>query len=202
MKEDIETQQTAVTSVESSDAKFIDYQDADAALGFLRENSTPGQTIEIDEKKLMRKVDWMVMPLMFACYYLQYTDKTLCMLTIVLTMEAVRMLILRDQCRMPPSWVSLKIPTCPRTAFPTWRSPSTLRFWSANHYSLSSSRNSPRQNTWGAMVRPLFQCDALFLTTASHSLGDRGDDELRVPQLCLHRRFASVARCARVLCRT
>ncbi|OAG42372.1 hypothetical protein AYO21_03248 [Fonsecaea monophora] len=77
MKDDIETHQTRVTSVESIDEKLVDYRDVDAALGFLRANAQAGQVIDIDEKKLMRKVDWMIMPLMFACYYLQYTDKTL-----------------------------------------------------------------------------------------------------------------------------
>ncbi|KIW31642.1 hypothetical protein, variant [Cladophialophora immunda] len=77
MKDDIETHQTRVTSVESIDEKLVDYRDVDAALGFLRANAQAGQAVDIDEKKLMRKVDWMIMPLMFACYYLQYTDKTL-----------------------------------------------------------------------------------------------------------------------------
>ncbi|KIW91200.1 uncharacterized protein Z519_08095 [Cladophialophora bantiana CBS 173.52] len=77
MKDDIETHQTRVTSVESIDEKLVDYRDVDAALGFLRANASAGQAVDIDEKKLMRKVDWMIMPLMFACYYLQYTDKTL-----------------------------------------------------------------------------------------------------------------------------
>ncbi|EXJ59209.1 hypothetical protein A1O7_06641 [Cladophialophora yegresii CBS 114405] len=79
MKDDIETHQatTVVHPVETIDEKFVDYKDVDAALGFLRNNAASGEVVHIDEKKLMRKVDWMVMPLMFACYYLQYTDKTL-----------------------------------------------------------------------------------------------------------------------------
>ncbi|KIX95322.1 uncharacterized protein Z520_08839 [Fonsecaea multimorphosa CBS 102226] len=77
MKDDIETHQTTLTAVESINEKLVDYRDVDAALGFLRANAQPGQAVDIDEKKLMRKVDWMIMPLMFACYYLQYTDKTL-----------------------------------------------------------------------------------------------------------------------------
>ncbi|KAL3420336.1 allantoate permease [Phlyctema vagabunda] len=50
---------------------------ADEALGFLRREDEHGSLTEIDEKKLLRKIDWMVMPLMFACYILQYLDKTL-----------------------------------------------------------------------------------------------------------------------------
>ncbi|KAF2224779.1 major facilitator superfamily domain-containing protein [Elsinoe ampelina] len=30
-----------------------------------------------DEKRLVRKIDWMIMPLMWTCYVLQYLDKTL-----------------------------------------------------------------------------------------------------------------------------
>lgn len=76
MKDDIELENSAVTSVQV-DEKSIDYRDVDAALSFLRANADTGQSVDIDENKLMRKVDWMMMPLMFACYYLQYTDKTL-----------------------------------------------------------------------------------------------------------------------------
>ena len=79
MKDDIETHQAATTvdSVETVNEKFVDYKDVDAALAFLRDNATTGHAVDIDEKKLMRKVDWMIMPLMFSCYYLQYSDKTL-----------------------------------------------------------------------------------------------------------------------------
>lgn len=33
--------------------------------------------IDVDEKKVLRKIDRRVIPLMFACYFLQYLDKTL-----------------------------------------------------------------------------------------------------------------------------
>ncbi|KAJ5093197.1 hypothetical protein N7456_009058 [Penicillium angulare] len=48
----------------------------DAALEFLHgENNAVA--IEIDEKALVRKIDWMIMPLMWAAYNLQYLDKVL-----------------------------------------------------------------------------------------------------------------------------
>lgn len=48
----------------------------DAALEFLHgENSAVA--IEVDEKTLVRKIDWMIMPLMWAAYNLQYLDKVL-----------------------------------------------------------------------------------------------------------------------------
>jgi hypothetical protein len=79
MKDDIETQQApaAVVAIGDVDEKNLDYRDVDAALGFLRAHASTTEVANINEKKLMRKVDWMIMPLMFACYYLQYTDKTL-----------------------------------------------------------------------------------------------------------------------------
>ncbi|EME46888.1 hypothetical protein DOTSEDRAFT_169727 [Dothistroma septosporum NZE10] len=54
-----------------------DLHNADAALKFLQhESSAPPMSAE-DGKKLTRKIDWMIMPLMWMCYCLQYLDKTL-----------------------------------------------------------------------------------------------------------------------------
>lgn len=52
--------------------------DVDGALHFLSSVDID-EDVGVDDKKLMRRVDLLLMPLMFACYYLQYTDKTLCM---------------------------------------------------------------------------------------------------------------------------
>lgn len=49
---------------------------ADAALEFLRDEDT-GIAVEVNEKALVRKIDWMIMPLMWAAYNLQYLDKVL-----------------------------------------------------------------------------------------------------------------------------
>jgi hypothetical protein len=50
----------------------------DAAFDFVQPEGTAVLT-EIDEKALVRKIDWMIMPLMWACYNLQYLDKVLSM---------------------------------------------------------------------------------------------------------------------------
>jgi hypothetical protein len=63
-----------VDSIE--DSKIIHSKNVDEALGFLEQNSD-NDLPPVNDKKLMRRVDWMLMPLMFACYYLQYSDKTL-----------------------------------------------------------------------------------------------------------------------------
>ncbi|KAI7083327.1 major facilitator superfamily transporter [Hortaea werneckii] len=54
-----------------------DVKNADAALDFLRSEGNVRPMMPEDEKKLLRKIDWMVMPLMWCCYCLQYLDKTL-----------------------------------------------------------------------------------------------------------------------------
>ncbi|RMY87050.1 hypothetical protein D0862_10776 [Hortaea werneckii] len=64
------------TSPEVTDEKPI-VRDGDAALDFLRGEAVAGEAEAIDERKLLRKIDWMVVPLMFACYLLQYLDKSL-----------------------------------------------------------------------------------------------------------------------------
>ena len=53
------------------------YRDGDKALDFLRSEAYEGETEYIDDKKLVRKIDFMVVPLMFCCYCLQYLDKSL-----------------------------------------------------------------------------------------------------------------------------
>lgn len=53
--------------------------DVDEAFQFL--HNAHSVDANINERKFIRKVDWMLMPLMFMCYYLQYTDKTLRMST-------------------------------------------------------------------------------------------------------------------------
>jgi hypothetical protein len=77
MANDIEVQTSTIARTESVDEKVIASKDVDEALQFLHANAATAHLTEIDEKRLMRKVDWMIMPLMFSVYYLQYTDKTL-----------------------------------------------------------------------------------------------------------------------------
>lgn len=57
--------------------KIIHGKNVDEALFFLEQNRDADDLPPVDDKRLMRKVDWMLMPLMFASYYLQYSDKTL-----------------------------------------------------------------------------------------------------------------------------
>lgn len=54
-----------------------DIKDADAALDFLRHEGVAKQMTPEDEARLVRKIDWMIMPLMWCCYCAQYLDKTL-----------------------------------------------------------------------------------------------------------------------------
>jgi sugar phosphate permease len=54
-----------------------DVSNADVALDFLRNRGDAREMTAEDEKKLVRKIDFMIMPLMWCCYCLQYLDKTL-----------------------------------------------------------------------------------------------------------------------------
>jgi hypothetical protein len=49
----------------------------DEALRFLKNAHDVGELTAEGEKALVRKIDWMIMPLMWSCYCLQYLDKTL-----------------------------------------------------------------------------------------------------------------------------
>lgn len=53
------------------------FKDADKALDFLRTEAEVGETDLIDEAQLVRKIDLMIVPIMFGCYCLQYLDKSL-----------------------------------------------------------------------------------------------------------------------------
>lgn len=52
-------------------------KDGDEALRFLKNQHAVGEMTAEEERKLVRKIDWMIMPLMWSCYCLQYLDKTL-----------------------------------------------------------------------------------------------------------------------------
>ncbi|KAF7451346.1 hypothetical protein A1F99_031230 [Pyrenophora tritici-repentis] len=49
----------------------------DEALNFLKNAHDVGELTPEGERRLLRKIDWMIMPLMWCCYCLQYLDKTL-----------------------------------------------------------------------------------------------------------------------------
>lgn len=59
--------------------EVLDVQNGDAALDFLKGEHTATEMSIDDERRLVRKIDWMIMPLMWCCYCLQYLDKTLSM---------------------------------------------------------------------------------------------------------------------------
>lgn len=68
----------ALSATDTAQEKTVASGDVDEALKFLRDGGTATST-EINERALVRKIDWMMMPLMFCCYFLQYMDKTLSM---------------------------------------------------------------------------------------------------------------------------
>src|SRR5690242_11244840 len=76
------------------------YKDADKALEFLRvnEDGEEGTVVSIDEKTLIKKIDWMIVPIMFACYFLQYLDKSLCTLETLLS-YSISLTVNSELCR-------------------------------------------------------------------------------------------------------
>ena len=75
---DVEASLEQTLSVgEGTEKRIVDVRDVDEALKFLEANAGTVRLEDVDEKSLMRKVDWTLMPLMFLCYFLQYSDKTL-----------------------------------------------------------------------------------------------------------------------------
>ncbi|PVI05505.1 MFS general substrate transporter [Periconia macrospinosa] len=64
-------------SEEGLPAKSTAYRNVDKALEFLQHNETGTEQTVVDERALVRRIDWMIVPIMFACYFLQYLDKSL-----------------------------------------------------------------------------------------------------------------------------
>ncbi|RJE19347.1 Allantoate [Aspergillus sclerotialis] len=54
-----------------------DIRNGDEALNFLRKEEIGDELEYVDEKKLLRKIDFMILPLCFMCYLLEYLDKSL-----------------------------------------------------------------------------------------------------------------------------
>jgi hypothetical protein len=78
MGKDIKANIDRTVSVgEGTEKRIVDVRDVDEALKFLEANASSINLEDVDEKRLMWKVDLTLMPLMFLCYFLQYSDKTL-----------------------------------------------------------------------------------------------------------------------------
>lgn len=67
---------TSAVDTESKVDGHVSLGQADAALEYLHAGEVATFS-DIDEKRLVRKIDWMVVPLMWAIYFLQYLDKIL-----------------------------------------------------------------------------------------------------------------------------
>lgn len=80
LKEKIVEAHVSPGDPETGEVVNITPRNADDALRFLQHEEEGGSVREMtaqDEKSLRRKIDWMIMPLMWSCYCLQYLDKTL-----------------------------------------------------------------------------------------------------------------------------
>ncbi|KAK5105721.1 hypothetical protein LTR62_002337 [Meristemomyces frigidus] len=70
---------TTAPSLDVIDKNNLDYidQNSDKALEFLRAEEVGNENQLVEEKKLLRKIDFMIMPLMWCCYMLEFLDKSL-----------------------------------------------------------------------------------------------------------------------------
>ncbi|KAK5129916.1 hypothetical protein LTR08_002717 [Meristemomyces frigidus] len=77
MEKDPEASSTTVSDPDHIVGEIKDIRNADPAIDFLRHEGSVREMTAEDEKRLRRKTDWMIAPLMWCCYCLQYLDKTL-----------------------------------------------------------------------------------------------------------------------------
>jgi hypothetical protein len=77
MGQDDITDGRRMQSEEGTPAKDAVYRNADKALEFLNHDEPDSESFAVDEKALVRKIDWMIVPIMLTCYFLQYLDKSL-----------------------------------------------------------------------------------------------------------------------------
>jgi hypothetical protein len=94
-----------------------DVKNADAALDFLRYEGEGVMMTAEDEKRLVRKIDWMIMPLMWCCYVAQYLDKTLINYAAVMGLYEDANITKADFsnlvcCLWRPWWVELLLTWC------------------------------------------------------------------------------------------
>jgi hypothetical protein len=65
-----------ITSPSTIEKGTVNVRQVDGALYFLKNDDTvdqrTGGAVTIDEKKLVRKIDFMIIPLMWSAYFLQY----------------------------------------------------------------------------------------------------------------------------------
>lgn len=59
--------------------------DADHALDFIDQNHAPACSF-VDRRKVVRKIDLRILPVMFICYWLQFVDKVLLNYAVVMGM--------------------------------------------------------------------------------------------------------------------
>lgn len=64
----------ASTTSPASDHKGADIA-VDTALNYIQNARSIGSLV--NEKQLLRKIDWRIIPIMFACYTMQFLDKVL-----------------------------------------------------------------------------------------------------------------------------
>lgn len=137
------------TLPENGEIQDISPRNADDALDFLQHEGAVREMTAEDEQKLRRKIDWMIMPLMWSCYCLQYLDKTL--INYANVMVRFRRDI-RQRCLLTCWTINRafkKIPTCLKTNSVTWHSSSTFPTLLWSSLTDTECRSCLRLSIWG-----------------------------------------------------
>lgn len=77
-----ETTSIDAQSTHSPVARSIESKDLDKAYLYLNHQGQTDETVDL--KALRRKIDWWIVPIMFACYTLQFIDKVVINVSTVL----------------------------------------------------------------------------------------------------------------------
>ena len=117
MGKDIERAPSRGDSIDVGIEKVLASKDVDEALKFMRDHDVEGAIDDVDDKKLMRKVDWMVMvrPLASLPPATTLTQYSLSLLRVTTCSTPTR-----PCCPMLQSWALSKIRTCQRMASVIW----------------------------------------------------------------------------------
>lgn len=105
-----------------------------------------------DDRKLLRKIDWKILPIMFLTYFLQMIDKISINVSICDERQGYRQCANLDlNTSMQMSWACRRTCTCTATTFPGSQQPSLLPTLWRKSRKVLSCRDFPLRKSWASM---------------------------------------------------
>lgn len=105
-----------------------------------------------DDRKLLRKIDWKILPIMFLTYFLQMIDKISINVSIHDERQGYRQCANPDlNASMQMSWACRRTCTCTVTTFPGSQRPSLLPTLWRKSRKVLSCRDFPLRKSWASM---------------------------------------------------